>query len=105
MYWVEWNTRNARPARKSREESSPRGGGGGGGGGCQRGGAVLGLMLKGGGGYVVEWEGMVIAMSGRGLHHSGEVGGDYVIAVGGGQRLCHSSGYSCGVKQWEGITS
>ena len=26
MYCVEWNTRNARPARKSREESSPVGG-------------------------------------------------------------------------------
>ena len=23
MYWVEWNTRNARPARKSRDDSSP----------------------------------------------------------------------------------
>ena len=24
MYWVEWNTRNASPARKSREESRPK---------------------------------------------------------------------------------
>ena len=79
MYWVEWNTRNARPARKSREESSPRGEGGL----CQRGGAVLGLMLEGEGGIwwssgrglchsygVEQWEGIVIAMgwsSGRGL--------------------------------------